>query len=145
MSISEHFQYPNDVFQSDIFVSDIGITDVDVGCRILPTFRSMSMPTYGYYPQATGPYSLFTDLAHFQHSTVQYPLSIVHLPLHDTTPHGTHQPKHGISSSLSNLYTKKTLHGYICRKLEYCSVVFHIGKMHVRKYITIYLNLHLSG
>jgi hypothetical protein len=31
MSISEHFRYPNDVFQSDIFVSDIGITDVDVG------------------------------------------------------------------------------------------------------------------
>jgi hypothetical protein len=48
MLISEHFQYRNDVFQSDIFVSDIGITDVDVGCRILPTLRSMSMRTYGY-------------------------------------------------------------------------------------------------
>jgi hypothetical protein len=46
MSISEHFQYRNDVFQSDIFVSDIGITDVDVGCRISLTERSMSMPTY---------------------------------------------------------------------------------------------------
>ncbi len=31
MSISEHFRYRNDVFQSDIFVSDIGITHVDVG------------------------------------------------------------------------------------------------------------------
>jgi hypothetical protein len=48
MSISEHFRYRNEVFQSDIFVSDIGITDVDVGCRILLTLRSMSMPTYGY-------------------------------------------------------------------------------------------------
>jgi hypothetical protein len=46
MSISEHFRYWNDVFQSDIFVSDIGITDVDVGYRISPTLRSMSMPTY---------------------------------------------------------------------------------------------------
>jgi hypothetical protein len=46
MSISEHFWYRNDVFQSDIFVSDIGITDVDVGCRISPKLRSMSMPTY---------------------------------------------------------------------------------------------------
>jgi hypothetical protein len=46
MSISEHFRYRNDVFQSDIFVSDIGITYVDVGCRISPTLRSMSMPTY---------------------------------------------------------------------------------------------------
>jgi hypothetical protein len=48
MSISEHFQYRNDIFQSDIFVSDIGITDVDVGCRTSPTLRSMSMPTYVY-------------------------------------------------------------------------------------------------
>jgi hypothetical protein len=47
MSISEHFRYRNDVFQSDIFVSDIGITDVDIRCRISPTLRSMSMPTYG--------------------------------------------------------------------------------------------------
>ncbi len=47
MSISKHFRYRNDVFQFDIFVSDIGITDVDVGCRISPTLRSMSMPTYG--------------------------------------------------------------------------------------------------
>jgi hypothetical protein len=46
MSISEPFQYRNDSFQSDIFSSDIGITDVDVGCRISPTSRSMSMPTY---------------------------------------------------------------------------------------------------
>jgi hypothetical protein len=46
MSISEHFRYRNDIFQSDIFVSDIGITDVDVRCRISPTLRSMSMPTY---------------------------------------------------------------------------------------------------
>jgi hypothetical protein len=38
----------DDVFQSDIFVSDIGITDVDVGCRISPTLRSMSMPTYAF-------------------------------------------------------------------------------------------------
>ncbi len=36
----------DDVFQSDIFLSEIGITDVDVGCRISPTLRSMSMPTY---------------------------------------------------------------------------------------------------
>jgi hypothetical protein len=50
MSISELFRYQNDCFQSDIFSSDIGITDVDVGCRILPTLRSMSMPTYGYVP-----------------------------------------------------------------------------------------------
>jgi hypothetical protein len=50
MSISEHFRYRNDVFQSDIFVSDIGITDVDVGCRISPTLRLMSMPTYGEDP-----------------------------------------------------------------------------------------------
>jgi hypothetical protein len=48
MSISEHFRYRNDVFQSDIFVFDIGITDVDVGYRISPTLRSMSMPTYGF-------------------------------------------------------------------------------------------------
>jgi hypothetical protein len=46
MSISEHVRYLNDVFQSDIFVSDIGITDVDVGYRISPTLRSVSMPTY---------------------------------------------------------------------------------------------------
>ncbi len=49
MLISEHFQYQNNVFQSDIFVSDIGIPDVDVGCRISPTLRSMSMPTYSKY------------------------------------------------------------------------------------------------
>jgi hypothetical protein len=48
MSISEHFRYRNEVFQSNIFVSDIGITDVDVRCRISPTLRSMSMPTYEY-------------------------------------------------------------------------------------------------
>jgi hypothetical protein len=48
MLISEHHRYRNDVDQSDIFVSDIGITDVDVGCRISPTSRSMSMPTYAY-------------------------------------------------------------------------------------------------
>ncbi len=46
MLISEPFRYRNDCFQSDIFSSDIGITDVDVGCRISPTLRSMSMPTY---------------------------------------------------------------------------------------------------
>jgi hypothetical protein len=46
MSISEHFRYRNDVFQSDIFVSDIGLTDDDVGCRISPTLISLSMPTY---------------------------------------------------------------------------------------------------
>jgi hypothetical protein len=51
MSISEHFQYRNDVFQSDIFVSDIGISDVDVGCRISPTLGSMSMPTYESDPK----------------------------------------------------------------------------------------------
>jgi hypothetical protein len=45
MSISEHFRYRNDVFQSDIFFSNIGKTD-DVECRISPTLRSMSMPTY---------------------------------------------------------------------------------------------------
>jgi hypothetical protein len=50
MSMSEHFRYRNDVFQSDIFLSDIGITDVDVGCRISPTLRSMSMPTYAVNP-----------------------------------------------------------------------------------------------
>jgi hypothetical protein len=48
MSISEHFLYRNEVFQSDIFVFDIGITDVDVGCQISPTLRSMSMPTCGH-------------------------------------------------------------------------------------------------
>jgi hypothetical protein len=53
MSISEHFRYRNDVFQSDIFLSGIGIKDVDVGCRISPTLRSMSMPTYaGLQPLA---------------------------------------------------------------------------------------------
>jgi hypothetical protein len=46
MSISEPFRYRNDIFQFDIFSSDIGITDVDVGCRISPIMRSMSMPTY---------------------------------------------------------------------------------------------------
>jgi hypothetical protein len=35
------------ISDGDIFVSDIGITDVDVGYRISPTLRSMSMPTYG--------------------------------------------------------------------------------------------------
>jgi hypothetical protein len=49
MSISEHFRYRNDVFQSSIFVSDIGITDIDVRCRISPTLRSMSMSTYASY------------------------------------------------------------------------------------------------
>jgi hypothetical protein len=49
MSISAHFRYRNDSFQSDIFVSDIGLTDVDVGCQISPTSRSMSMPTYAYF------------------------------------------------------------------------------------------------
>jgi hypothetical protein len=48
MSISEPFRYRNDSFQSDIFSSDIGITDVDVGSRISPILRSMSMPTYAY-------------------------------------------------------------------------------------------------
>ncbi len=48
MSISELFRYRNDNFQSEIFSSDIGITEVDVGCRISPTLRSMSMPTFGY-------------------------------------------------------------------------------------------------
>jgi hypothetical protein len=46
MSISELFRYRNDSFQSDIFSSDIRITDVDVGCRILPRLRAMSMHTY---------------------------------------------------------------------------------------------------
>jgi hypothetical protein len=46
MSISESFRYRNDSFQSDIFSSDIRITDVDVGCQMLLTLRSMSMPTY---------------------------------------------------------------------------------------------------
>jgi hypothetical protein len=41
------FRYRTDVFQSDIYVSNIRITDVDIGCRISPTLRSMSMPTYG--------------------------------------------------------------------------------------------------
>jgi hypothetical protein len=50
MSISEPFRYRNDSFQSDILSSDIGITDVDVGCRISPTLRSMSMPTYANRP-----------------------------------------------------------------------------------------------
>ncbi len=48
MSISELFLYRKDSFQCDIFSSNIGIPDVDVGCRILPTLRSMSMPTYGF-------------------------------------------------------------------------------------------------
>jgi hypothetical protein len=46
MSISKHFRYRNNSFQSDIFVSDIGIADLDVGCQISLTLRSMSMPTY---------------------------------------------------------------------------------------------------
>ncbi len=41
-------RYQNDSFQSDIFSSDIGITDVNVGCQILLTLRSMSVPTYEY-------------------------------------------------------------------------------------------------
>jgi hypothetical protein len=51
MSISEHFRYRNDVFQSDIFVSDIGITDVNVRYRISQTLRSMSMPTYASHAE----------------------------------------------------------------------------------------------
>jgi hypothetical protein len=43
MLISEHFQYWNHNFQSNRFVSDIGITDV--GYWILPTLRSMLIPT----------------------------------------------------------------------------------------------------
>ncbi len=42
-------RYWNDCFQSDIFFSDIGLTDDDVRCRISPTSRSMSMPTYEHY------------------------------------------------------------------------------------------------
>jgi hypothetical protein len=49
MSILEPFRYRNDSFQSDIFSSDIGLTDVDVGCRISPILRSMSMPTFGFH------------------------------------------------------------------------------------------------
>ncbi len=49
MAISEPFRYRNDSFQSDIFSSDIGTTDVDVGCRISPKLRSMSMPTYAHW------------------------------------------------------------------------------------------------
>jgi hypothetical protein len=60
MSISEPFRYRNDVFQSDIFVFDIGITDVDVGYRISPTLRSMSMPTYDLYHKGTRPSALFS-------------------------------------------------------------------------------------
>jgi hypothetical protein len=48
MSITEHFRYRNDSFQSDIFSSDIGITDIDVGRRISPILRSISMSTYVY-------------------------------------------------------------------------------------------------
>jgi hypothetical protein len=50
MSILKPFRYRNDSFQSDIFSSDIGVTDVDVGCRMSPILRSMSMPTYAYNP-----------------------------------------------------------------------------------------------
>jgi hypothetical protein len=50
MSISELFRYRNEKILSDIFCSDIGIRDVDVGYRISPTSRPMSMPTYGYVP-----------------------------------------------------------------------------------------------
>jgi hypothetical protein len=62
MSILEPFRYRNDSFQSNIFSSDIGITDVDVVCRISPTLRSMSMPTYaeaaeGFHVQ-NGPFSV---------------------------------------------------------------------------------------
>jgi hypothetical protein len=63
MSISEHFRYRNDVFQSDIFVTDIGITDVDVGCQISPILRTMSMSTYGYelwYKLQASSYKLWT-------------------------------------------------------------------------------------
>jgi hypothetical protein len=61
MSISEHFRYRNDVFQSDIFVSDIEITDVDVGCRISPTLRSMSITTYVYTRLVLVLLSFYTD------------------------------------------------------------------------------------
>jgi hypothetical protein len=63
MSISEHFRYRNNVFQSDIFVSDIGMTDVNVGCRISPILRSMSMPTYEYIYlyAAISMYSIYTE------------------------------------------------------------------------------------
>ncbi len=43
------FHYRNDSFQPNIFSSDIRITDVHVQCRISPTLRSMSMPTYAFY------------------------------------------------------------------------------------------------
>ncbi len=52
MSISGLFQYRNDSFQSDIFSSNIRIADVDVRCRISPTLRSMSIPTYAFYQSA---------------------------------------------------------------------------------------------
>jgi hypothetical protein len=62
MSISEHFRYGNDSFQSYIFVSDIGMTYLDAGCRISPILRSMSMPTnachlkYVYICKVGGPH-----------------------------------------------------------------------------------------
>jgi hypothetical protein len=48
MSISEHFDIGMTLF-SLTFVSDIGITDIDVGCRISPTLRSMSILTYEHF------------------------------------------------------------------------------------------------
>jgi hypothetical protein len=72
MLISEPFRYRNDSFQSNIFSSDIGITDVDVGCRISPILRSVSMPTYDFkYCETSklnvnhclGKYSVFYGIA----------------------------------------------------------------------------------
>jgi hypothetical protein len=64
MSISEHFWYRNDVFQSDKFVSDIGITYVDIGCRISPTLRSMPMPTYANSAAAISDFHCYASFFH---------------------------------------------------------------------------------
>jgi hypothetical protein len=72
MLISEHFRYRNDFFQSDIFVSDIGITDVDVGCRISPTLRSMSMPTYDFQPLSNNLESISIPSGPSRNTITQY-------------------------------------------------------------------------
>ncbi len=77
MSISEHFRYRNDVFQSNIFVSDIGITDVDVGCRMsdivdievdvnahLWLYLYKKLSTYGVPSHLLHRYTIFVVASH---------------------------------------------------------------------------------
>jgi hypothetical protein len=63
----------------------------------------MSMPTYAtiHKPLATIRYSLTLPTSNIPLSSIHYPLSTFHLM--NTTPQGTHQPKHGISSTFCKL------------------------------------------